>query len=51
MVKYGYVIEFESESWVAMSFSHSSFSKKENDIITKEIDKLVNMEGLSPVKP
>ena len=38
MVKYGYVIEFESEPWVAMSFSHSFFSKKENDIITKKIE-------------
>ncbi|MEW8548293.1 MAG: hypothetical protein AB2693_32720 [Candidatus Thiodiazotropha sp.] len=51
VVKNGYSIEFESEPDILGFSNQSSFSKKEADIISQEIEKLVKMEVLSTVEP
>ena len=49
IVKNGYSIEFESEPSVSGYFNQSSFSKKEAEIISQEIEKLVKMDVLKSV--
>ena len=51
IVKNGYSIEFESEPSVSGYFNQSSFSKKEAEIISQEIEKLVKMDVLKSVVP
>ena len=51
IVKTRYFIEFESEPSVSDYFNQPSFSKKEAEIISQEIEKLIKMDVLKSVVP